>query len=566
MQHYSNDDQDKQDESNDDDLSHYTLDTESGLKVLDTTYSINRKAIFHDFDRLKKLKESVYEEDKKVLLGDKIEESVLYAYQILPERPFLKELKIEDTHSSESLNDFTKAKQKLMDLEIRLNENNFEMLPNFLNLSTYSTSNVLQSTNHDITNELLKLPDIPPDLPYFKTSYSIAQELGSENINETTVESDIDLLVEKAEKTIAPFEIEEVMKDSQSNALQEPQCFSEANSNGNHRVSFNTDEELDELLDGMEIEMNSTNTESYSVVHQVELIENTNPINILQCTESSSCKAVDKQDSNTIENFKLVNEEVNYAEEIDMNKTSCSIKDLDSNILDPQAIKDSSLSQESEYLNTCSLPKDTPVMPFINELCSNSEMIDQLKGSAVATKEEILVRSNSTSSSNQVDESVNLLQCSSSSEFITGGVSIEHNIKTNESVLLASEESVNQSLAINECCVNDNRTLSAELSPELENEHTPLHNNIIEETPSIPLNQQEVSSSSSSLDLNENERVTFSSNSNQIRHVRFTLDDQQAAREAEQSQPLQNHDSKLFMYYLNFFLSLSAKIFEVCFT
>ena len=46
----------------DDNLSHYTTETEEGVKVLDTTSSINRKAIFHDLGRLKSWRESVDKE------------------------------------------------------------------------------------------------------------------------------------------------------------------------------------------------------------------------------------------------------------------------------------------------------------------------------------------------------------------------------------------------------------------------------------------------------------------------------------------------------------------------
>lgn len=42
-----------------DELDNFTLETESGIKVLDTTLEINRKAIFSDFDRLKRWQQSI---------------------------------------------------------------------------------------------------------------------------------------------------------------------------------------------------------------------------------------------------------------------------------------------------------------------------------------------------------------------------------------------------------------------------------------------------------------------------------------------------------------------------
>ena len=43
----------------DDNLDNYTLETEEGVKVLDSTSSINRKAIFHDLGRIKSWRESL---------------------------------------------------------------------------------------------------------------------------------------------------------------------------------------------------------------------------------------------------------------------------------------------------------------------------------------------------------------------------------------------------------------------------------------------------------------------------------------------------------------------------
>lgn len=43
----------------DDNLSKYTSETEKGVKVLDSTTNINRKAIFHDLGRIKSWRESL---------------------------------------------------------------------------------------------------------------------------------------------------------------------------------------------------------------------------------------------------------------------------------------------------------------------------------------------------------------------------------------------------------------------------------------------------------------------------------------------------------------------------
>lgn len=47
------------------DVDNFTLETENGLKVLDTTIAINRKAIYNDFDRLRKWQQSIDGDDNK---------------------------------------------------------------------------------------------------------------------------------------------------------------------------------------------------------------------------------------------------------------------------------------------------------------------------------------------------------------------------------------------------------------------------------------------------------------------------------------------------------------------
>ena len=53
-----------------DSFSQYTLEVDHGIKILDTTPAINRKAIFNDLDRLRRWKESVDNPSKEVFVSD----------------------------------------------------------------------------------------------------------------------------------------------------------------------------------------------------------------------------------------------------------------------------------------------------------------------------------------------------------------------------------------------------------------------------------------------------------------------------------------------------------------
>ncbi|XP_065657083.1 zinc finger FYVE domain-containing protein 9 isoform X3 [Hydra vulgaris] len=531
---YSYNGHNKIDESNDDDLSHYTLETENGLKVLETTYTINQKAIYHDFDRLKKLKAAAYEEDKKVLLSDKIDES-LYTYKISPETSYLGDIKFDDLHYE------SKTKQKLMSLETTFDEKN---VLGFLNSSI---SNLIQPI--DMTNKHFNLSDDPSDYPLHKSSTEDElKKFSFENSNEHAIENDIDLLVEKAENIIVSFENENARNVVEINSdlplkcsctgSQNCQCSSETNiklSCLSDKVSFDIktsleNEELDKLLDDLETEMISTNNTYSSIDSIPDNNKNDNQVKsstktIIHSECNSSCNILEKLCSNTEETLKLLKEGKILTE-------SCIKENHNNKELD---IDLAAKANENAIL---SLSYDAPIRTYIKELYSNHDAVNQTFSAVV--HEDVLTTTSIVPSSYQNEEIANL-ECLGSN---LQDSSKECSIKTNDDALMtASKESVNSSFASNTACSDQmfEQECCEDILPHHENESLSLHTTIVDETQCELLNQQVDSSDSSSLNFIENEVVSLPSSSNQTRHVHFSLDAEQQAREEQHNHPVENN-------------------------
>ena len=207
------------------DVNNFTLETENGLKMLDTTSRINKRSIFSDLDRIRKWQEQAGvdkseedENDKKDLFLSK---SPDHLFQSTENKEKSGANMVDDVDISLLLDPFSSvvddhdkyenpnfdSASRLKELEERMSESDHCTLPSdILDLSSPINQNTdpneLISIENDSENkvevnkeddfsdlcDLLELPDVPTVLPTSKTNV-VNDEIPTET-NTKTIDTD----------------------------------------------------------------------------------------------------------------------------------------------------------------------------------------------------------------------------------------------------------------------------------------------------------------------------------------------------------------------------------------
>ena len=197
-------------------IEDFTLETENGLKVLDATSTLNKKAIFSDFDRLRRLQETsekIDDENNKSLFLSKSPDSLFQSEESKEKTgapcphginllldPFASIVDEDDKFEDSNLC----GEDRLKQLEERMNESGFVLQSSIfdIHLSDHKTSEpncdidnktpaesnesnsleVIEDNVSSLLDDLLDLPNVPTEIPKsnpknnsFSSEFSIYQ-------------------------------------------------------------------------------------------------------------------------------------------------------------------------------------------------------------------------------------------------------------------------------------------------------------------------------------------------------------------------------------------------------